>query len=97
MLPESPQRMRSQALLKKIPINRLSRRRSLPGGNDHLAISWGHAAGGIDSSHACPHALVYQDLAFGIGTRAEYFREPVMVDFSASGEQCLHFYLDPVI
>ena len=55
-----------QTLLEQIPVNRLSRGRALPRGDDHLAIRRGKTTRGIQPRNAGSNTGIDDDLPFGI-------------------------------
>lgn len=74
-VPEPAKRVVLQALLERVTIDRLGRRRSLSRRDDHLAVRGGDTTGRIKPRHRRAHAMIDFDLAIFIDARAELLRQ----------------------
>ena len=86
----------SEALVKEVSIDRLCRRRALTSRDDHLAIGGRNATGGIQTLHACSHALINFDLAVAIELCPQFLRQPGMKNIAARSENIIDFHPAPI-
>ena len=82
----------SEALVKEVSIDRLCRRRALTSRDDHLAIGGRNATGGIQTLHACSHALINFDLAVTVQLCPQLLRQAGMKNITARGENVIDFH-----
>lgn len=90
LFPETRQRVPTKILLEQIPIDGLSRDRSLTRCDNHLAVARCHTARGIETAHVGSQSFVHDDLSLRIHRGAYFSGQAAVGDVAACRKDGVH-------